>query len=65
MKYKNLISVAIGLFIAGITFICIGVTEFYRSQVTPEDFNMLTADELKNNLIVEGDLYYNYGAFVE
>ncbi len=53
------------LFVVGVILICTGATDTARGHKTPVDFAVLKAEEVKKNLIVEGDLYVNLGPFAE
>ncbi len=60
------------LLTTGIAFLVIGVIltvmaagTIIDSATTPADFNNLSAQDVKAGMIVEGDLEYNYGSYVE
>lgn len=53
------------LFVVGVILICTGATDTARGHKTPVDFAVLKAEDVKKNLIVEGDLYVNLGPFVK
>ncbi len=60
------------LLTTGIAFLVIGVIltvmaagTIIDSAATPVDFNNLKAQDVKAGMIVEGDLEYNYGSYVE
>ncbi len=60
------------LLTTGIAFLVIGVIltvmaagTLIDSAATPANFNSLKAQDVKAGMIVEGDLEYNYGSYVE
>ena len=47
--------------LGGLAFVVIGAIEVADSKKTPIDINTLTKDDIKAGVIVEGDIYYNFG----
>lgn len=47
--------------VGAIFCIAFGAIEFADSKKTPIDINELTKDDIKAGVIVEGDIYYNFG----
>lgn len=52
-------------FILGFIFIFNGAKDAIDSQKTPSDFNSMKETDIQNDMIVEGDIPYNFGAFEE
>lgn len=66
MKIKEVsYGVLLGLFIVGAVFVYMSCGDLKRNNTTPVDFNTLTVADLEDELIVEGELWCNYGAFME
>lgn len=66
MRIKNVsFSLIIFLFIFGGVFVYMSLDDWKLSNTTPIDFNTLSPEDLETGLVVEGDLPYNYGAFME
>lgn len=54
--------------ILGIVFLVFSIASlvpYVKYQMGPADFNELAANEFKNGLVVEGDLYFSYDCFAE
>lgn len=59
-----ILSMIIFLGIGGF-FLVTGFTEYMDSKKIPVDFNTVSADELKLGMVLEGDLSFNLGKFME
>ncbi len=65
-KFRNaLMYICFLLLIFGIVFLSGGIGNMNRSKQTPIPLEELTPDDLSKNIVVEGDIIYNYGAFME
>lgn len=63
---QRFISRLAGIFIViGVILTFEGVKDTMDSKKQPVDFNTMTEKDLKNDMIVEGDILYNYGVFEE
>ena len=53
------------LVVAGVVFIFMGGRDIYYQSKTPANYNELLEADYEKGMIVEGNLYANYGAFEE
>lgn len=57
--------IAYVIIVFGIIFTYIGISDCYYNSKTPVDYATVKESDIQKGMIIEGDLYANYGAFQE
>lgn len=68
MAFRNsirLLTTGIAFLVVGIILTVMSVGTIIDSSATPVNFNDLKTQDVKAGMIVEGDLEYNFGSYVE
>lgn len=68
MAFRNsfrLLTTGIAFLVIGVILTVMAAGTLIDSAAAPADFNSLNAQDVKAGMIVEGDLEYNFGSYVE
>ncbi len=64
--FRNLVfRIKWALVIMGVVLLAAGIYYFVMAHKTPYDINLIDDSEIKAGMLVEGDIYGNYGAYEE